>query len=129
LWNFGSADGCPQSVGTLRCNNGWTIDDVLWVSATASPNLVVVPQIHTRSGSQARQWAVIAARGLELGSPVRIAGVGAQPSACSQVRGGCPTTGNDVWTAWSQLRQALDAIPATAGMAIGQPRDIRWSWR
>jgi hypothetical protein len=129
LWNFGSADGCPQSVGTLRCNNGWTIDDVLWVSATASPNLVVVPQVHTRSGSQARQWAVIAARGLELGSPLRIAGVGAQPSACSQVRGGCPTTGNDVWTAWSQLRQALDAIPATAGMAIGQPRDIRWSWR
>ena len=129
LWNFGSADGCPQSVGTLRCNNGWTIDDVLWVSAIASPNLVVVPQIHTRSGSQARQWAVIAARGLELGSPLRIAGVGAQPSACLQVRGGCPTTGNDAWTAWNQLRQALDAIPSTAGMAIGPPRDIRWSWR
>jgi hypothetical protein len=129
LWNFGSADGCPQSVGALRCNNGWTIDDVLWVSTQASPNIVVVPQIHTRSGSQARQWAVIAARGLELGAPLRIAGVGAQPSACLQVRGGCPTTGNDVWTAWSQLRQALDAILSTAGTAIGQPRDIRWSWR
>jgi len=129
LWNFGSADGCPQSVGSVRCNNGWTIDDVLWVSSQASPNIVVVPQIHTQSGSQARQWAVIAARGLALGSPLRIAGVGAQPSACLQVRGGCPTTGNDAWTAWAQLRQALDSIPVTAGTPIGPPRDIRWSWR
>lgn len=129
LWNFGSADGCPQSVGSLRCNNGWTIDDVLWVSTQASPTVVVVPQIHTQSGAQARQWAVIAARGLELGVPLRIAGVGAQPSACLQVKGGCPTTGNDVWTAWQQLRLALDAIPSTAGFAIGAPRDIRWSWR
>lgn len=129
LWNFGSADGCPQSVGTFRCNNGWTIDDVLWVSSSASANIVVVPQIHTQSGAQARQWTVIAVRGLELGTPLRIAGVGAQPSACLQVRGGCPTTGNDVWSAWSQLRQALDSIPATSGTAIGPPRDIRWSWR
>lgn len=129
LWNFGSADGCPQTVGGRRCNNGWTIDDVLWVSTQASPSLVVIPQIHTQSGSQARQWAVIAARSLELGTPLRIAGVGAQASACLQVREGCRTTGNDVWAAWSQLRQALDAIPSTAGMAIGPPRDIRWSWR
>lgn len=129
LWNFGSADGCPQTVGSLRCNNGWTIDDVLWVSSQASPNVVVIPQIHTRSGSQARQWAVIAARSLELGTPLRIAGVGTQPTACAQVGGGCPTTGNDPWTGWLQLRSALDAIPSTAGMAIGPPRDIRWSWQ
>ena len=129
LWNFGSADGCPQTVGGRRCNNGWTIDDVLWVSTQASPRLVVVPQIHTQSGSQARQWAVIAARSLELGTPLRIAGVGTQASACLQVREGCRVTGNDAWGAWEQLRQALDAIPVTAGMAIGPPRDIRWSWR
>ena len=129
LWNFGSADGCPQTVGSLRCNNGWTVDDVLWVSSQASPNLVVIPQIHTRSGSQARQWAVIAARGLQVGSPLQIAGVGTQPSACLQVSGGCPTTGNDPWTGWLQLRQALDAIPETAGTPIGPPRDIRWSWQ
>lgn len=129
LWNFGSADGCPQSVGGRRCNNGWTIDDVVWVSTQASPSIVVIPQIHTQSGSQARQWAVIAARSLELGAPLRIAGVGAQTTACQQVREGCRTTNNDAWTAWSQLRQALDVIPSTAGMAIGPPRDIRWSWR
>ena len=129
LWNFGSADGCPQSVGGMRCNNGWTIDDVLWVSSHAGPTVMVMPQIHTQSGSQARQWAVIAARGLELNNPVRIGAVGFQTSACAQVRGGCPTTGNSAWQAWQQLRDALDAIPATAGMAIGAPRDVRWSWR
>jgi hypothetical protein len=129
LWNFGSADGCPQSVGGVRCNNGWTIDDVLWVSSHAGPTVMVMPQIHTQSGSQARQWAVIAARGLELNNPVRIGAVGFQTSACAQVRGGCPTTGNTAWQAWQQLRDALDAIPVTAGMAIGAPRDVRWSWR
>lgn len=129
LWNFGSADGCPQSVGGVRCNNGWTIDDVLWVSSHAGPNVLVMPQIHTQSGSQARQWAVIAARALELNNPLRIAAIGIQTSACAQVRGGCPTTGNSAWAAWQQLRSALDAIPATAGMAVGAPRDIRWSWR
>jgi hypothetical protein len=129
LWNFGSADGCPQSVGGMRCNNGWTIDDVLWVSSHAGPTVMVMPQIHTQSGSQARQWAVIAARGLELNNPVRIGAVGFQTSACAQVRGGCPTTGNTAWQAWQQLRDALDAIPVTAGMAIGAPRDVRWSWR
>jgi hypothetical protein len=129
LWNFGSADGCPQSVGGTRCNNGWSIDDVLWVSSHAGPTVMVMPQIHTQSGSQARQWAVIAARGLELNNPVRIGAVGFQTSACAQVRGGCPTTGNTAWQAWQQLRDALDAIPVTAGMAIGAPRDVRWSWR
>lgn len=129
LWNFGSADGCPQSVGGVRCNNGWTIDDVLWVSSHAGPNVVVMPQIHTQSGSQARQWAVIAARALEMNNPLRIGAIGIQTSACAQVRGGCPTTGNSAWAAWQQLRSALDAIPATAGTAVGAPRDIRWSWR
>lgn len=129
LWNFGSADGCPQTVGGLRCNNGWTIDDVLWVSSHAGANVVVMPQIHTQSGSQARQWAVIAARALEMNNPLRIGAIGIQTSACAQVRGGCPTTGNSAWAAWQQLRSALDAIPTTAGMAIGAPRDIRWSWR
>jgi hypothetical protein len=127
LWNFGSADGCPLSVGGVRCNNGWTIDDVAWVSTEAGPNVWVAPQIFTQSGSLARQWAVIAARTLQRGVQLRIGGVGVQASACVQ-RGPCGTTGNQGWQAWQQMRSALDAIPATAGMPIGAPRDIRWGF-
>jgi hypothetical protein len=129
LWNFGSADGCPQSISSdLTCNNGWTIDDVLWVSAHAGPNIYAMPQIHTKSGAMSKQWAVLAARALEMKMPLRLASLTVQTAACTQVKGGCPTTGISAWDAWAQLRRALDAIPATAGMPLGAPMDIRWGW-
>lgn len=129
LWNFGSADGCPQTFGTdLTCNNGWTVDDVLWVSSHAGPNVLAMPQIHTQSGSQARQWAVLAARAVQMGMPLRIASITVQTSACSQVTGGCPTTGVSAWDGWSQLRRYLDAQTSTVGFPVGAPTDIRWGW-
>ena len=129
LWNFGSADGCPQTFGAdLTCNNGWTIDDVLWVSSHAGPNVLAMPQIHTQSGSQARQWAVLAARAVQMGMPLRIASITVQTAACSQVSGGCPTTGISAWDGWAQLRRYLDAQPSTIGFPVGAPTDIRWGW-
>ena len=129
LWNFGSADGCPQSYTTdLTCNNGWTIDDVLWVSSHAGPNVLAMPQIHTQSGSQAKQWAVLAARALAMGMPLRIAGITVQTAACSQVKAGCPTTGVSAWDGWAQVRRSLDAISTTVGTKVGAPMDIRWGW-
>lgn len=129
LWNFGSADGCPQSVSTdLTCNNGWTIDDVLWVSSHAGPNVFAMPQIHTQSGSQSRQWAVMAARAAAMSMPLRIGSITVQTAACSQVRGGCPTTGISAWDGWAQLRRAIDAIPGAVGTPVGAPMDIRWGW-
>jgi hypothetical protein len=129
LWNFGSADGCPQTFGTdLTCNNGWTIDDVLWVSSHAGPNVLAMPQIHTQSGSQARQWAVLAARGVQMGMPLRLASITVQTAACSQVRGGCPTTGISAWDGWAQLKRYLNAQPSTVGFPVGAPTDIRWGW-
>lgn len=129
LWNFGSADGCPQTVSAkITCNNGWTIDDVLWVNSHAGPNVVAMPQIHTQSGSQARQWAVLAARGVAMGKPLRLAAITVQTAACSQVRGGCPTTGISAWDGWTQLRTYLDANPTTVGTPLGAPMDIRWGW-
>ncbi|MEY4158278.1 MAG: hypothetical protein RL743_773, partial [Actinomycetota bacterium] len=104
LWNFGSADGCPTTANKIVCGNNWTIDDVIWVSAQAGPNLVVVPQIHTKTGSQARQWARIASRARTLGTTVRFAGMSVQTAACAQVKGGCPTTGISAWDGWQQLR-------------------------
>ena len=129
LWNFGSADGCPQSVSTDRtCNNGWTLDDVLWVSSHAGPAVVAMPQIHTFGGAQSRQWAVLADRAVAMGRPLRIAAITVQTAACAQVRGGCPTTGISAWDGWNQLRRAIDAIPSVVGMPIGAPMDIRWGW-
>jgi len=129
LWNFGSADGCPQTVSAkLTCNNGWTIDDVLWVSTHAGPNVLAMPQIHTQSGSQARQWAVLAARGVALAKPLRLAAITIQTAACSQIKGGCPTTGVSAWDGWLQVRGYLDAIPSTVGTPVGAPMDIRWGW-
>lgn len=129
LWNFGSADGCPQTVSAdLTCNNGWTIDDVLWVSSHAGPNVVAMPQIHSPGGAQSRQWAVLAARANTMGMPLRIAAITVQTAACAQMKGGCPSTGISAWDGWSQIRRTIDAIPAIAGMPIGAPMDIRWGW-
>lgn len=129
LWNFGSADGCPQTISTdLTCNNGWTIDDVLWVSSHAGASVLAMPQIHTKSGSQSRQWAVLAARAMEMGMPLRIAAITVQTAACSQVAAGCSTTGISAWDGWSQLRRYLDAQPTTRGFKVGAPMDIRWGW-
>lgn len=128
LWNFGSADGCPTTTQKITCGNNWTVDDVLWVSAQAGPNIVTVPQIHTKTGALARQWARILARAKELGTNLTIAGVSVQTAACAQIRGGCPTTGVSAWDAWQQLRTAIDALPEVAGAPIGAPVDIRWGW-
>lgn len=128
LWNFGSADGCPTKEGRIVCGNNWTIDDVVWVSAQAGPNLVVVPQIHTKTGTQARQWARIASRARSLGVTMKFAGMSVQTAACTQVKGGCPTTGVSAWDGWQQMRTALDALDDTRGTAVGAPVDIRWGW-
>ena len=128
MWNFGSADGCPQSVGGILCNNGWTIDDVIWVSAQAGPNIVALPQVHTNGGAQSKQWSVIAARAKELGIPFQLGGMSVQTAACKQVKGGCPTTGISAWNAWAQLRKYLDLQPSLAGLPLAAPTDMRWGW-
>lgn len=128
MWNFGSADGCPQKVGGILCNNGWTIDDVIWVSAQAGPNIVALPQVHTNGGAQSKQWSVIAARAKELGIPFQLGGMSVQTAACKQVTGGCPTTGISAWNAWAQLRKYVDLQPSLAGLPLAAPTDIRWGW-
>jgi hypothetical protein len=129
LWNFGSADGCPQTVSSrVSCNNGWTIDDVIYVSSHAGPGVIAMPQIHTQSGSQSRQWAVMSARAASQGKPLRIGAITVQTAACSQIRGGCRTTGISAWDGWAQLRRIMDETPGAQGTPIGAPMDIRWGW-
>lgn len=128
LWNFGSADGCPGTwLTTTRCNNGWSIDDVIHVSSGAGPNVVAMPQIHTASGSQARQWALMMRRSLERGIEFRLLGMSVQSAACAQASG-CGSTSTPAWVAWANLRTAIDAHPTIAGSPVPAPMDIRWGW-
>ncbi|TAN31944.1 hypothetical protein EPN29_12135 [bacterium] len=55
--DYGSADGCPQTTHTNGgCNNGWTQDDVWYVSYGAAPALAA-PEIYIQA--QANQWGQI----------------------------------------------------------------------
>lgn len=129
LWNFGSADGCPQSVSSdVTCGFGWSMDDVLWVSSGAGRNVVAMPQIHTVRGSQARQWAVLASRAVRRGVALRLGAITVQTAACAQVSEGCGHTGLSAWDAWTQLRTLLDMRASTRDMPLGAPMDIRWGW-
>jgi hypothetical protein len=58
-FNYGSADGCPQSSSNNgSCNNGWTQYDVWYVSTGGEPGIVhPTPEIYVPA--QASQWAMI----------------------------------------------------------------------
>ena len=59
LYDFGSADGCPQNTHTNgACNNGWTQDDK-YFGAWGYSSAYAVPQIYTTNGTQAAQWSEI----------------------------------------------------------------------
>jgi hypothetical protein len=56
-FNYGSADGCPQtSSNNGSCNNGWNQYDV-WYVSWGNPAALPTPQIYY--SSQARQWAML----------------------------------------------------------------------
>jgi hypothetical protein len=68
LLNFGSADGCPVSLSTdttvnHACNNGWTIQDIWWVSG-GSDRVAAAPEIY--NAVQPQQWAVISRYGADV---------------------------------------------------------------
>jgi hypothetical protein len=55
-YDFGSADGCPQSGSTDgACNNGWHVSDVGYVSYAALA--LPLPEIYYTAN--ANQWTVI----------------------------------------------------------------------
>ena len=57
--NFGDAAGCPP-YGS--CNNGWTQDDV-WYVSWGNPSAWPFPQIYNETGANAKQWQRISLRG------------------------------------------------------------------
>ncbi|MHB8455881.1 MAG: hypothetical protein ACYDDO_14575 [Acidiferrobacterales bacterium] len=80
-YNYGDAQGCPPA-GT-SCTNGWTQQDVWYVSWGNPANPLPVPEIYfnapPKSSSNALQWATLATLN---GTPQLIAGALTEWQAC-----------------------------------------------
>ncbi|HEU4965021.1 MAG TPA: hypothetical protein VFV52_14340 [Bacilli bacterium] len=128
-YNYGDAGGCTTSStfsGTYNgsCNNGWTMNDIYYISWGAAPGQSV-PEIYNTSGANARQWKNVKkyAR-VTLGANMIISGAMTQYGACVQ-NGGCSGTNNTPSAGWSQLYNALNSDADTAqGLAFST--DIKW---
>ncbi|HYT29992.1 MAG TPA: hypothetical protein VEN82_04385 [Actinomycetota bacterium] len=115
-YDFGGAAKCPP-YGS--CANGWTQEDVWYVSSGA-PLARALPEVYTESGASADQWYAMAQYSLSVhGEPLRIEGVMSERGACTLVRDPCAGIDNTPAQAWRQLAQRLAADPLTS-------RPIRW---
>ena len=128
LVNFGSADLCSRKPGRRACANGWTQDDVIHVSTAAGPSVWVAPEVYDHKGIMAGQWANIARRATELGTPLRFAGVMTQQAACAgSTEKACITMNLSPAEAWTTLVRLLDAARADrVGPFLST--DIGWGW-
>ncbi|PEC20012.1 hypothetical protein COM96_21940 [Bacillus cereus] len=122
LYNYGDAAGCPPYG---NCNNGWTQDDVWyisWGSGISSP----LPEIYTTNSSQAKEWANLVKYSFTKNpsNPMIIAGVMTQYQACLD-QGGCSGTNNTPEQGWTQLWNALNSDSQTAQTLLN-PQTLRW---
>lgn len=122
LYNYGDAAGCPPYG---NCNNGWTQDDVWyisWGSGISSP----LPEIYTTNSAQAKEWANLVKYSFTKNpsNPMIIAGVMTQYQACLD-QGGCSGTNNTPEQGWTQLWNALNSDSQTAQTLLN-PQTLRW---
>lgn len=122
LINFGSADGCPP-VGS--CNNGWTQENIYWLSEGAPASCCSMPQIYNTQETQAKQWQQLSLYAYSTyGSRMTIYGPLSQYAACLQTND-CSGTNNTPDQAWNQLRNWLNTNQNTA-QDIWYSSDIKW---
>ena len=127
--NYGDATGCPtvDSATSQPCSNGWTQDDVAyvsWVAQAAYP----LPQIYDTAGNDALQWQSIEyyqRSNPSLGYPMFTQGAETQYQACQQT-GGCQGTNNTPGQGWQQLYNALQSSPVTAQPKVWDSTDFQW---
>lgn len=122
LYNFGDAGGCRQSGTTAtpgQCNNGWTQEDVWYISWGASPDWPL-PQIYRTDGAMANQWQQISLYSfLAHGGRMTILGSLTQFYDCADPAW-CPGTNNRPEAGWKQLYDKLNSDSRTA-------QSLRWS--
>jgi hypothetical protein len=102
--NFGSADGCPQTMySNGSCNNGWRQSDV-WYVSWGNSAAFSMPEIY--SSALSKQWTMISRYGYysQNGRRIHYDGPLTQAPAC------CYTPGQ----AWTQFWTDLNASTSTS---------------
>jgi hypothetical protein len=118
----GSADGCSTSVPGARCNNGWTMADLQWVSGGAAPTRTLsLPQIYNYA--MPLQWKNISLTGTAAGKPkIYFGGPLTEVTACDQA-GTCNSITNI--DAWNRLWSAISSTTATKQSEMPHGTDLR----
>jgi hypothetical protein len=127
FYNYGDAGGCGTSPGSGggACSNGWTQDDLWWVSWGAQPAFAL-PEIYLNDGTHAAQWQSISLTGaLNHSRRILFSGVMTQFRAC-QTEGCFPDVDNTYDVAWRQLLYALNSDSRTNVEDIDYTTDIGW---
>jgi hypothetical protein len=118
----GSADGCSTSTAGTRCNNGWTMADMQWVSGGAAPTRTIsLPQIYNYA--MPLQWKYISLTGTAAGKPkIYFGGPLTEVTACEQART-CDSISNI--DAWNRLWSAISSTAATKQSEMPHGTDLR----
>ncbi|MFL6161299.1 MAG: fibronectin type III domain-containing protein [Jatrophihabitantaceae bacterium] len=118
----GSADGCSTAVAGTRCNNGWTMADLQWLSGGAAPTRTIsLPQIYNYA--MPLQWKYISLTGTNAGrARINFGGPLTELTACAQA-GSCGSISNV--DAWNRLWAAISSTPATRQFQMPNGTDLR----
>jgi hypothetical protein len=129
-YNYGDCEGCPIAGAVpptpgRRINNGWTQEDVWYVSYGVLPAFPL-PEIYLTNGVNAAQWQQLSLYAhTNHGSPIYFLGALTQFQSC-QAGGGCPGANNRPGEGWAQLNRALNSDSRTA-QSLNWSSDITWN--
>jgi hypothetical protein len=129
-YNYGDCEGCPTGGAVLpipgrTINNGWTQEDVWYVSYGVTPAFPL-PEIYLTNGVNAVQWQQLSLYASENhGRALYFLGAMTQYQACV-AGGGCPGADNRPSTGWTQLSGALNSDSRTA-QRLNWSTDISWA--
>ena len=120
-YNYGDCAGCPSDLNPSSVpHNGWTLEDVWYVSWGAAPAWPL-PQIYHPDGYQAAQWQALSRYSYEVhGQQMIILGALTQRAAA----GDCCTNAPD--HGWTQLWNALTSDARTTQNSLDRSTDITW---
>jgi fibronectin type III domain protein len=118
----GSADGCSTVTYNSRCNNGWNMAALQWLSGGAAPSRTVnLPQIY--NNAMPLQWKFISVTGVKARKPrLYFGGPLTEFTACDQA-GSCGSLSNVV--AWQKLWAAISSSPVTKQYDMPHGTDLR----